>query len=137
MLPVSLNLERPSAPSRVQLVRANTTSLEVSWGPSQTADTYLLQLQKYDIPATPASNPIPTLTPVASSPKSSAPTAITPANQAITLVPSPTVSFPGSPLAAAAKAPGKLTQIVQVDKQLRELVDVNVPHLFPVILQLS
>lgn len=107
MLPVSLNLERPSAPSRVQLVRANTTSLEVSWGPSQTADTYLLQLQKYDIPATHASNP--TLTPVASSPKSSA---ITPANQAITLVPSPTLSLTGSPLAAAAKAPGELTQIV-------------------------
>lgn len=43
--------ERPHAPSRVQLVRANTNSLEVSWGAVSTADTYLLQLQKYDIPA--------------------------------------------------------------------------------------
>lgn len=105
--------ERPCAPTRVQLVRANTTSLEVSWGPSQTADTYLLQLQKYDIPATPAatspaSNPMPSATPGASSPKSPVPAAVTPANQAITLVPSPTASIPGSPLAAAAKAPGEL-----------------------------
>lgn len=35
----------------MQLVRANTNSLEVSWGAVSTADTYLLQLQKYDIPA--------------------------------------------------------------------------------------
>lgn len=106
-----LSSERPCAPTRVQLVRANTSSLEVSWGPSQTADTYLLQLQKYDIPATPAasspaSNPVPTTTPVACSPKNPAPAAMTPANQAITMVPSPTASIPGSPLAAAAKAPG-------------------------------
>ncbi|XP_029539591.1 host cell factor 1-like isoform X5 [Oncorhynchus nerka] len=46
-----LETERPHAPSRVQLVRANTNSLEVSWGAVSTADTYLLQLQKYDIPA--------------------------------------------------------------------------------------
>lgn len=64
------------APSRVQLVRANTSSLEVSWGPSKTADTYLLQLQRYDIPATPGS----------------APAATTPASHA--------VPPPGSPSAA-------------------------------------
>ncbi|XP_045913624.1 host cell factor 1-like isoform X2 [Micropterus dolomieu] len=101
-----LETERPCAPSRVQLVRANTSSLEVSWGPSQTADTYLLQLQKYDIPAasapaSPASSPA--VNPV---PKSLAPIAATPANQTVplsgvTLVPSPT-------MAAAAKAPAVL-----------------------------
>lgn len=120
-----LSSERPCAPSRVQLVRANTSSLEVSWGPSQTADMYLLQLQKYDIPATPAANspasspapnPISMVTPGASSSKSPTPSAALPANQAvplsgITLVPSPTASVPGSPLAAAAKAPGGLTHL--------------------------
>ena len=120
-----LSSERPRAPSRVQLVRANISSLEVSWGPSQTADTYLLQLQKYDIPATPATtsaatspspNPIPTVTPGASSPKSPTPIAVAPANQnvplsGITLVPSPTASVPGSPLAATAKAPGGYTHL--------------------------
>ena len=35
-------------------MRANTNSLEVSWGAVATADSYLLQLQKYDIPATAA-----------------------------------------------------------------------------------
>ncbi|XP_040909438.1 host cell factor 1b [Toxotes jaculatrix] len=99
-----LETERPCAPSRVQLVRANTSSLEVSWGPSQTADTYLLQLQKYDIPATPA-----TTSPASSSVPTATPIAVAPVNQAvplsgITQVPSPTASAPGSPSAAAAKA---------------------------------
>lgn len=94
--------ERPSAPSRVQLVRANTSSLEVSWGPSQTADTYLLQVQKYDIPAAPAAAaPASAPLPATSLPKSPVLASTTTANQAITLVPSP----------AAAKAPGGLAQV--------------------------
>uniref|UniRef100_A0AAQ6ANU7 Host cell factor 1 n=1 Tax=Amphiprion ocellaris TaxID=80972 RepID=A0AAQ6ANU7_AMPOC len=63
-----LETERPCAPSRVQLVRANTSSLEVSWGPSQTADTYLLQLQRYNVPASPGSSPALTTTPGAPTP---------------------------------------------------------------------
>ncbi|XP_048878758.1 host cell factor 1-like isoform X2 [Brienomyrus brachyistius] len=110
-----LETERPPAPSRVQLVRANTTSLEVSWGTVSTADTYLLQLQKYDIPAataSPAVNPAPSLP--TNSPKSPAPAAAAPAAQNlphVSPVPqaaSPTASslpilptLPSSPLAAA------------------------------------
>ncbi|XP_041072065.1 host cell factor 1-like isoform X3 [Carcharodon carcharias] len=45
-----LETEKPPAPSRVQLVRASTNSLEVCWGAVPTADAYLLQLQKYDMP---------------------------------------------------------------------------------------
>ncbi|XP_078110254.1 host cell factor 1b [Sander vitreus] len=101
-----LETERPCAPSRVQLVRANTASLEVSWGPSQTAETYLLQLQKYDIPTTPASapalNPVPTATP-----KSPAPVATTPANQGVPLSGLTLVQSPAASL-AAAKAPAVL-----------------------------
>ncbi|KAL6459248.1 hypothetical protein MHYP_G00327200 [Metynnis hypsauchen] len=108
-----LETDRPHAPSRVQLVRANTSSLEVSWGAVPTADTYLLQLQKYDIPAATAAtspNVTPTSSLPASSPKSPAPAAAAPASQSmpltgITLVPqtpSPTTSMPGSPLAAAS-----------------------------------
>lgn len=70
-----LETERPHAPARVQLVRANTNSLEVSWGAVSTADTYLLQLQKYDIPATPATaSPVMSASPVQplNSPKSPA-----------------------------------------------------------------
>uniref|UniRef100_A0A8C9X6Q8 Host cell factor 1 n=1 Tax=Sander lucioperca TaxID=283035 RepID=A0A8C9X6Q8_SANLU len=95
-----LETERPCAPSRVQLVRANTASLEVSWGPSQTAETYLLQLQKYDIPTTPASSPAPNPVPTAT-PKSPAPVATAPANQGVplsglTLVQSPRVQVTSS-----------------------------------------
>ncbi|XP_056129897.1 host cell factor 1b [Lampris incognitus] len=115
-----LETERPSPPSRVQLIRANTTSLEVSWGTSQTADTYLLQLQKYDIPptptssATPASNPTSTTaTPGASSPKSPTPIATPLASQGapvsgIALASSPTSFVQGSPLAASTRGPAVL-----------------------------
>ncbi|XP_049433750.1 host cell factor 1a isoform X3 [Epinephelus fuscoguttatus] len=81
-----LETERPHAPARVQLVRANTNSLEVSWGAVSTADTYLLQLQKYDIPATPAAaSPAMSATPVQplNSPKSPAPAAAAPSAQSL------------------------------------------------------
>uniref|UniRef100_UPI003AAEE447 host cell factor 1a n=1 Tax=Centroberyx gerrardi TaxID=166262 RepID=UPI003AAEE447 len=79
-----LETERPHAPARVQLVRANTNSLEVSWGAVSTADTYLLQLQKYDIPAaTAATSPALSATPSlpGNSPKSPAPAAAAPSAQ--------------------------------------------------------
>ncbi|XP_051509407.1 host cell factor 1-like isoform X3 [Myxocyprinus asiaticus] len=114
-----LETDRPLPPSRVQLVRANTNSLEVSWGAVPTADTYLLQLQKYDIPAataatSPTVNPTPSI-PV-NLPKSPAPAAAAPAAQSmplsgVTLVPqvsSPTTAMPGSPLAASPRGPAIL-----------------------------
>ena len=39
-------VEKPPAPSKVQLVRASTMSLEVCWPGLSTADAYLLQIQK-------------------------------------------------------------------------------------------
>ncbi|XP_056107453.1 host cell factor 1a [Rhinichthys klamathensis goyatoka] len=119
-----LETERPNPPSRVQLVRANTNSLEVSWGAVSTADMYLLQLQKYDIPTataatSPALNAAPSLP--GNSPKSPAPAAAAPSAQSlphsgITFVPqaaSPTASVlpttPASPLAAStARGPAIL-----------------------------
>ncbi|THD21134.1 Host cell factor [Fasciola hepatica] len=44
-----LETDRPPAPTRVQLVRAGTQSLEVTWGSVPTADAYVLQIQKYDV----------------------------------------------------------------------------------------
>ncbi|NP_001122009.1 host cell factor 1b isoform X1 [Danio rerio] len=114
-----LETDRPQPPSRVQLVRANTNSLEVSWGAVPTADTYLLQLQKYDIPAataatSPTVNPMPSV-PV-NSPKSPVPAAAAPAAQSMPLsgvtlvpqVPSPTTAMPTSPLAASPRGPAIL-----------------------------
>uniref|UniRef100_A0A2D4HBG3 Host cell factor Kelch-repeats domain-containing protein n=1 Tax=Micrurus lemniscatus lemniscatus TaxID=129467 RepID=A0A2D4HBG3_MICLE len=110
-----LETEKPPPPSRVQLVRANTNSLEVSWGSVPTADTYLLQLQKYDIPAasSPAANPVPSV-PV-NPPKSPAPAAaaavpaVQPlAQMGITLLPQ-TTAVAAAPAAAAAAAPAPPT----------------------------
>uniref|UniRef100_H2YCT9 Fibronectin type-III domain-containing protein n=1 Tax=Ciona savignyi TaxID=51511 RepID=H2YCT9_CIOSA len=44
-----LETKKPPAPTRVQLVRASTHTLEVSWGSVAIADAYLLQIQKYEI----------------------------------------------------------------------------------------
>ncbi|CAD5115213.1 DgyrCDS4206 [Dimorphilus gyrociliatus] len=49
-----LETEKPAAPGRVQLVRASTNTLEVCWGNVPNADAYILQLQKYEIPASQA-----------------------------------------------------------------------------------
>ncbi|XP_062830123.1 host cell factor 1 isoform X2 [Anolis carolinensis] len=114
-----LETEKPPSPSRVQLVRANTNSLEVSWGSVPTADTYLLQLQKYDIPAatSPAANPVPSV-PV-NPPKSPAPAAAAPvaavqplAQMGITLLPQTTaVAAAAAGATAAAPAPPTTTTI--------------------------
>ncbi|KAM7309285.1 host cell factor 1 isoform X4 [Ixodes scapularis] len=63
-----LETEKPPPPTRVQLVRASTATLEVCWGSVPTADAYLLQLQRYDVPPTSAVPPMaaaPPATPVA------------------------------------------------------------------------
>ncbi|CAG7817931.1 unnamed protein product [Allacma fusca] len=45
-----LQVEKPPKPGRVQLVRASTTSLEVSWVNVANSDGYILQIQKIDTP---------------------------------------------------------------------------------------
>jgi len=80
-----LETEKPPAPSRVQLVRASTNTLEVSWGSVPTADAYLLQLQKYELPpasssattSTPAPAPVPAIPATPTTPTPATPTAIT------------------------------------------------------------
>ncbi|XP_043193091.1 host cell factor 2-like isoform X2 [Amphibalanus amphitrite] len=54
-----LETEKPPSPGRVQLVRASTLSLEVCWSQLPTADCYLLQIQKYEMPPQPAGQPSP------------------------------------------------------------------------------
>lgn len=52
-----LETEKPPAPGRVQLVRASTNSLEVCWGVVATAEAYLLQIQKYEVPPAGSTTP--------------------------------------------------------------------------------
>lgn len=54
-----LEVSKPPAPSRVQLIKAATRSLEVSWNATPSAQYYVLQIQKFDMPASSAS-PAPT-----------------------------------------------------------------------------
>ncbi|XP_049433723.1 host cell factor 1a isoform X1 [Epinephelus fuscoguttatus] len=129
-----LETERPHAPARVQLVRANTNSLEVSWGAVSTADTYLLQLQKYDIPATPAAaSPAMSATPVQplNSPKSPAPAAAAPSAQSlpqtgITL--STNNSFPTLPYLLLLSLHEKATA-----KKLHRKTNCHFPHFTAVL----
>ena len=97
-----LETDRPSSPGRVQLVRAATNTLEVCWGNVPTADAYVLQIQKYDIPPTQASNPTahPAGIPLAPLPASISPPTIEPAKPASTspatvkIVKTPTTQIP-------------------------------------------
>uniref|UniRef100_A0A8C1PTK2 Host cell factor 1 n=1 Tax=Cyprinus carpio TaxID=7962 RepID=A0A8C1PTK2_CYPCA len=115
-------IKRPNPPSRVQLVRANTNSLEVSWGAVSTADMYLLQLQKYDIPSataatSPALNAAPSLP--GNSPKSPAPAAAAPSAQSlpqsgITLVPQAASVLPSTPASPVAASTARGPAILKV-----------------------
>ncbi|XP_030330123.1 LOW QUALITY PROTEIN: host cell factor 1 [Strigops habroptila] len=125
-----LETERPPAPARVQLVRANTTSLEVSWGAVPTADSYLLQLQKYELPAAASPAPAPVPSVPANPPKSPAPAAAAPGPAApppqpvvppvgLTLLPPAPAAAPPAPApttaaagAASAAPPGGALQVV-------------------------
>lgn len=61
-----LEVDKPAAPSRVSLVKAGTHSLEVNWTGSPSVQTYILQIQKYNLPPSAVSNPPkPTAAPVA------------------------------------------------------------------------
>uniref|UniRef100_A0A4W3HVW1 Host cell factor 1 n=1 Tax=Callorhinchus milii TaxID=7868 RepID=A0A4W3HVW1_CALMI len=98
-----LETEKPPAPSRVQLVRASTNSLEVCWGAVPTSDAYLLQLQKYDmLPSTVTSSltspalsspSVPHKTPCSTVAPTPAPVAIPiPSPQPVAKVASPTAA---------------------------------------------
>ncbi|KAF5300380.1 hypothetical protein FQR65_LT01001 [Abscondita terminalis] len=45
-----LEVDKPQTPGRVSLVKAGTHSLEVNWNGSPSIQTYMLQIQKYDLP---------------------------------------------------------------------------------------
>lgn len=73
-----LEVCKPTAPARVQLVRASTQSLEVSWAATPSAQAYILQVQKYDVP--PASVAFPAAVPAAMPATATAPIKSAPAS---------------------------------------------------------
>ncbi|XP_050452028.1 host cell factor 1 isoform X2 [Cataglyphis hispanica] len=108
-----LEVSKPAPPSRVQLVRASTQTLEVSWTASPSAQYYILQIQKYDMPPAatgtfpPVSAPAPVAPIVSTTPAAAVTTpvmAATPATVPVTSPPVTTVAAlpPTIPSAAAA-----------------------------------
>lgn len=102
-----LEVSKPPAPSRVQLVRASTQTLEVSWTATPSAQYYIVQIQKYDMPpAATGTFPAvcaPTTTPV------STPAVATPATVPVTSPPVTTIaSLPSTPTSVRSSAPTPL-----------------------------
>uniref|UniRef100_A0A8D9BVX7 Host cell factor 1 n=1 Tax=Cacopsylla melanoneura TaxID=428564 RepID=A0A8D9BVX7_9HEMI len=54
-----LEVEKPGPPGRIQLVRAATNNLEICWPGHAIADSYILQIQKYEMPPAPQPPPPP------------------------------------------------------------------------------
>lgn len=52
-----LEVDTPESAGRVQLIKASTTGLEVFWSNVPSAEGYLLQIQKYEVPLSPTSTP--------------------------------------------------------------------------------
>jgi len=90
-----LETEKPSAPGRVQLVRASTRSLEVCWGGVPTADAYLLQVQKYDMP--PTATAAPPTAPVAAPLAVATPAPTAPPPQPTPVLPQNPIQLPTAP----------------------------------------
>merc|ERR1712223_2322511 len=90
-----LETEKPSAPGRVQLVRASTHSLEVCWGGVPTADAYLLQVQKYDMP--PTATAAPPTAPVVAPPAVATPAPTAPPPQPTPVLPQNPIQLPTAP----------------------------------------
>ncbi|EAT39289.1 AAEL008905-PA [Aedes aegypti] len=113
-----LEVERPTAASRVQLVRASTHSLELCWPSVPSAAYYILEVQKIPQPpptppAAPAPAPVPSITPTPAAAAAASP-AHTPAAIAspIAAIPQPVpvaAAATGSMSPAAAQLPAGLT----------------------------
>lgn len=102
-----LEVEKPPAPGRVSLVKAGTHALEVNWNASPASQTYILQIQKYDIPPTTTANTTntPALTntkaETPSSPVTTAVKAVQPVVSAVQAAP-PAVIQAATPVVAAS-----------------------------------
>ena len=128
-----LETERPAAPGRVQLVRASTHSLEVCWGSVPTADAYLLQVQKYDMPVSAASTQpsgaVPSPLPVqaqAGSPAAPALTSPAVAGPVPALPQSPVQIKNVSPIKAAAGGVGQQPTIIRMSSP-QQISGVGLP----------
>lgn len=117
-------MSKPPAPSRVQLVRASTQSLEVSWNPTPSAQYYVLQIQKYDMPPTSSAFPTTTTPTAAAAPT---PTTTTAPTTPISSTPISTVaSLPSTVTAAKANIPQGIRASAAVQFPTQKLITSTV-----------
>ncbi|XP_072402823.1 host cell factor-like [Diabrotica undecimpunctata] len=91
-----LDVDKPPAPSRVSLVKAGTHNLEVNWTGALSVQTYILQIQKYDLPP-PAASKIPaTVTPAVPSLVTSSKTTVPIQTSVHTTQPTPAIKTTAS-----------------------------------------
>ncbi|XP_076676547.1 host cell factor isoform X3 [Andrena cerasifolii] len=111
-----LEVSKPPAPSRVQLVRASTQTLEVSWTATPSAQYYILQIQKYDMPPA-TTGTFPTVSTQTSTAPTTTPAVVTPATVPVTSPPITTVAaLPSTPTSArpsVAQTPVRIQSTVQ------------------------
>ncbi|KZC06157.1 Host cell factor [Dufourea novaeangliae] len=111
-----LEVSKPSAPSRVQLVRASTQTLEVSWTATPSAQYYILQIQKYDMPPA-TTGTFPTVNTPTNTVPTPAPAVVTPATVPVTSPPITTVAALPSTTTTArptlAQTPVRIQSTVQ------------------------
>ncbi|KAF7993084.1 hypothetical protein HCN44_005865 [Aphidius gifuensis] len=101
-----LEVSKPPPPSRVQLVRASTNSLEVSWAATPSAQYYILQIQKYDIPPGSAAAGQSLTTPIGTSAiPLTQPAALPPPPPQPTPTPTPTTTAAALPLQPTTQSP--------------------------------
>ncbi|XP_072748249.1 host cell factor isoform X2 [Anoplolepis gracilipes] len=127
-----LEVSKPAPPSRVQLVRASTQTLEVSWTASPSAQYYILQIQKYDPPPAatgsfpPVSAPAPTTPIVSTTPAAAVATPMmtaTPTTVPVTSPPVTTVAtLPPTIPSAAATARSIVTSTVATPLRVQSTV---------------
>ncbi|XP_029154813.1 host cell factor 1 isoform X2 [Nylanderia fulva] len=139
-----LEVSKPAPPSRVQLVRASTQTLEVSWTASSSAQYYILQIQKYDMPPAtpgafpPVSAPTPVAPIVSTSPTAAAVTTpamvATPTTVPVTSPPVTTVAvLPATipPVAAATASRSTVTSTVATPLRVQSTAQSPVQKVVP------
>ncbi|GJQ80362.1 Hcf, partial [Trypoxylus dichotomus] len=123
-----LEVDKPAAPGRVALVKAGTQSLEVNWTGAPQTQTYILQIQKYDLPPVAvglASKPIvqSPVRPVLTSPK---PQPVATATLAVTKTVTP------AQVTSAVVAPKIVSPLLRVRNPTPKIVSTNASVILPI-----
>lgn len=127
-----LETEKPEPPTRIQLSKATTNSLDITWAPVSAADCYLVQIQKID---SPPPQPL-----QLNGAQSLFPSSLTPRTQTTTSTTAPTITTSANQLsgmaalAAAAAATQKISTPVSLPAKAASATPTNIRIVAPGLL---